>query len=392
MPAPLDNVRVLDLTRLLPGAIATLLLSDMGADVIKVEDPHAGDYARWTPPLVDGLGAFFRASNRNKRSMIINLKHDQGRAVLYKLAESADVLIEGFRPGVTQRLGVDYDTLRDINPGLVYCSLSGWGQTGPYAEKSGHDLNYVALNSLLGGMKSPQPLGGQIADVGGSYISVMGVLAALFQRQRTGQGQYVDVSLFESAIPFALYQIVESVVAGMPGGAGSLTGGMAFYDVYQSRDNQPLAFAPIEPKFWHNFCQAVGKMDWLDRHSDPSEQAALKADLQELFSTRDAAAWDVLLSEADCCFTLVTPPENIPDDPQIQARGTMGRTDNGVPWLRSPLRLSASDTSERIAPESVPGYGEHTREILQSAGYTEDDIAHLMDIEAVADKSGGSTE
>lgn len=387
MSAPLNGIRVLDLTRLLPGAIATLMLSDLGADVIKIEDPHAGDYARWTPPLVEGLGAFFRASNRDKRSVIINLKHDEGRTAFYKLLESADVLIEGFRPGVTKRLGVDYETLHAMQPGLIYCSLSGWGQTGPYAETSGHDLNYVALNGLLGGMQTAQPLGGQIADVGGSYVSIMGILAALFQRERTGEGQYIDVSLFESAMPFALYQIVESVVAGMPGGRGSLTGGMAFYDVYQSSDNQPLAFAPIEPKFWRNFCEAVERPQWLERHSDPAEQVTLKADLQKLFQSRTAAEWDALLSDADCCFTLVTPPEQVPDDPQVQARGTLGRAANGVPWLRSPLRMSQTSPAD-ITADTVPGYGEHTREMLREAGFSPDDIAHLMDSGAVADKSG----
>ena len=372
----LDGIQILDLTRLLPGAVTTMMLADMGADVIKIEDPTHGDYARWTPPLVDGLGAFFRASNRNKRSMTLNLKHAQGQAILHRLVASTDVVIEGFRPGVTQRLRADYDTLSELNPRLVYCSLSGWGQTGPYRDLSGHDVNYLALNGVLGSMGDPQLLGGQVADVGGAYVGVMGILAALFKRERTNTGDWIDVSLSDAAMPFAMYQFVESVVAGMGGGAGSLTGRMAYYNIYHSQDGRALALAAIEPKFWANFCNAVEHPEWIAIQNDMQQQAALKAQLRDLFATRTADAWHDLLNEADCCFTLVTPPQAITDDPHVQARGMARITADGLPIMRSPVRLHADDA---ITIQPAPAYGEHTREILRDLGYSTDEITSFAE-------------
>ena len=384
MTSPLEGIRILDLTRLLPGAICTMLLADMGADVIKVEDPVLGDYARWTPPMIDGLGAFFRASNRNKRSITLNLKLAEGQAVLHRLVQqAADVLIEGFRPGVTKRLGCDPALLHAINPRLITCSLSGWGQDGPYAELSGHDLNYVALSGLQASMRHPQPLGGQIADVGGAYVGVMGILAALFQRTRSDQGEHIDVSLFESALPFSMYQWVESLVAGLPGGQGSLTGGLAFYNVYLSQDGQHMALAAIESKFWENFCHAVGHPEWIAVHSLPNEQDRLRAELSALFHTRSAEDWQALLGPADCCFSLLTPPDQLTADPHIQARGTAGVAPDGVPWLRSPLRFGQQNF--RLGP--APAWGEHTREILLQADYSAEEIEALSAAGAIGRQS-----
>ena len=372
MNTAFQGVRVLDLTRLLPGAIASMMLADLGAEVIKIEDPQGGDYARWTPPFIHGQGAFFMASNRNKRSVVIDLKQAEGQAVLHRLALSADVIMEGFRPGVTTRLRADYPTLSALNPRLIYASLSGWGADGPYAEDSGHDLNYVALSGLLGGMAEPQPLGGQIADVGGSYLAVMGISAALFQRERTGQGAHLDIALFEASMPFAMYQWVEGVIAGLKGGAGSLTGGMAFYQVYTCADGEKLAFAPIEPKFWANFCQAIERPDWLALHSDPSQQDFLKREIAALFVTRSAADWMALLGPADCCVTRITPTEKLTDDPQVQARSMARLEADGVPVMRSPLRLGQTPPYE-----PAPQQGQHTRDVLQAIGYSPTELDDL---------------
>lgn len=382
MAGALAGITILDLTRLLPGAVCSLLLADMGADVIKIEDPIAGDYARWTPPMVDGMGAFFRASNRNKRSMIINLKDQSGQAILHRLAQQADVLIEGFRPQVTERLQIDYATLKQINPRLIYCSLSGWGQDGPYVDVSGHDMNYISLNGLLGGMRSPQPLGGQIADIGGAYVGVMGITSALFQRERTGAGAYLDIALAESAMPFGFYQFVESVVAGSKGGAGTLTGYLAYYDVYTSKDGQALALASLEPKFWENFCHAVSHPEWIPDHADLAHQAQLREKLQALFSTRTADEWDALLSSADCCFTRVISPQEALDDPQIQARGMAGLSDDGVPWMRSPVRMN----NETVIRTKAPEYGEHTATVLQEMGFDATTIESLHQSGAVGQR------
>jgi len=372
---PLDGIRVLDLTRLLPGAVCTMMLYDLGADVIKIEAPNGGDYARWMPPLHDGLGVFFRSSNRGKKSVILDLKSEQGQSVLYRLVETADVVVEGFRPGVTKRLNADYDTLKAINPRIVYCSLSGWGQTGPYANVSGHDLNYVALNGLLGAQENPQPLGGQVADIGGSYVAVMGILASLLKRANTGAGDVVDVALSESAMPLAMVSWVESYITKRDRGNLSLTGANAYYRVYYSRDNQPMALGAIEPKFWANFCNAVGNPDWIEDYTNPYRQGQLITDLTAMFKTKTADEWGRLLNEADCCFTRITPPHELIDDPHVQVRGMVGVTDDGIPWMRSPLRLGEDDG---IDIDPAPAYGGDTYAILSGVGYSDDDLTQLM--------------
>lgn len=374
MNAPLDGITILDLTRLLPGALCTMFLADLGADVLKIEDAAGGDYARWMPPLLHGQGTFFLASNRNKRSLIVNLKDADGQAILHRLVERADVVIEGFRPGVTARLGADAATLQAINPRLVYCSLSGWGQTGDYAQLSGHDLNYVALSGLLGSMDNPQPLGGQIADVGGAYAGALAIVSALLGRERSGRGAVLDIALFEAAMPFAMYQWVESVTGGTTGGTGTLTGGMAFYQVYQSADDQPMALAPMEARFFENFCRAVGHPEWIPQHLQPDQQAALKQQITALFRTRSAQAWHELLADADCCFTLVTPPEALHHDPQVQARQMAAVATDGVPWMRTPILTDALPTRT-----PAPAYGEHTLAVLRAAGYEEAAIQHLLE-------------
>ncbi|MGJ3237378.1 MAG: CaiB/BaiF CoA transferase family protein [Anaerolineae bacterium] len=381
MSKPLFGIKILDLTRLVPGAICSLMLADMGADVIKVEDPHGGDYARTTPPLVDGMGAFFQSSNRNKRSIVIDLKHPDGQTVFHRLVQDADVVLEGFRPGVAQRLNITYHTLKALNPRIVYCSLSGWGQNGPYRTRSGHDLNYVALNGLLGGMRHPQPLGGQIADVSGAYVGVMGILAGLFKRERSGEGDYIDVSLHESAMPFALYQMVEALTANMGAGQGSLTGGMAFYDVYYSQDDQPLALGAIEPKFWANFCHAIDKPEWIKRHTDPREQHALKAEIAELFQTRPADDWQALLADADCCFTRITSPDQLIHDPQVKSRAMAGVDERGIPWMRSPVRLISDDTFQL---KQAPQQGAHTADVLEESGFSLDEIEGYLQSGAIS--------
>ena len=376
----LDNITVLDLTRLLPGGVATMMLADLGADVIKVEDPIAGDYARWMPPQVDGLGAFFRASNRNKRSIIVNLKHEDGLKAFLRLVEKADVLIEGFRPQVTTRLGIDYDSLKAINPRLVYCSLSGWGQGGAYSDISAHDMNYLALGGVLGGMRDPQPLGGQVADVGGAYVAVMGILAALLKRERTGAGDYIDASLFEGGMLFGMYQFVESMTIGTTGGTGTLTGGMSFYDVYTSSDGKPMTFGAIEPKFFANFCNVVGHPEWIPLQNDMTKQAHLKNEISALFATKTAQEWHDLLADADCCFTLVTDPADLLDDPHIQERNLAFRMPDGVPSMRSPIRLQGDG---EISVGAVPEYGEHTDEVFRSIGLRDEDIAALRAVGAI---------
>jgi alpha-methylacyl-CoA racemase len=385
MTSPLDGIRVLDLTRLLPGAVCTLMLVDLGAQVIKIEDPHGGDYLRWFQPAIDGQSAHFRAVNRGKRSVIINLKAAGGPELLKRLAQNADVLVEGFRPGVMARLGCDYAALRAANPRLVYCSLSGWGADGPYAQRSGHDINYVALAGLPGAMETPQVPGGQMADIGVAYIAVAGILAALLRRERAGEGGYVDTSLAEAALPFGLYGWVEGLLTGTTGGQGALTGGRACYRVYITRDAHSVALGALEPKFWANFCHAIDRPDLIDDYLLPERQPALIATLQAVFATRTAAEWQALLGEADCCFSVVRLPGEIGDDPHFQARAALGTFPDGTPWMRSPVRLSDDDPPLK---NDVPAYGQHTRQVLQEAGYSQAEIDALAERAVIQHNDG----
>ncbi len=369
---PLKNIRILDLTRLLPGAVCTMMMQQLGAEVIKVEAPDGGDYARWMPPLIDGHGALFYATNRGKQSIVLNLKDERGQAVLKRLVVDADVLIEGNRPGVMQRLNCDYESLRQVNPRLVYCSLSGWGQSGPFTHKSGHDLNYIAQAGLLPD-DATSPPGGQIADIGGAYMAMNMIMAALLQRTQTGEGAYLDVSLFESSLMFALQPLVESMAASSSDFVpGLLTGAYACYNVYYSQDGVALTLAALEEKFWRNFAHAVERPDLLDGdYMDGERQAMLKQQLAELFASRPAAEWRALLDEADCCFAVATPLADVPDNPHIQTRGHISLDAKGLPIL------SLLPDAESIPDTRPPAYGEHTRCILQDAGYSEQAIDDL---------------
>lgn len=371
---PLDGVRVLDLTRLLPGGVATMLLADMGADILKIEDPFGGDYARQMPPLVNGEGAVFNATNRGKRSLILNLKHADGPVVLTRLAASADVLIESFRPGTLAKFGCDADALRAVNPRLIYCSLSGWGVDGPRVQQAGHDLNFAAASGVIGAMGQPQPLGGQIADIGGAYSAVIAILAALLRRAATGVGGFADISLAEGALPFGLYGWVEAAVT-KTAGQGELTGGLACYNVYSASDGVPVALAALEEKFWLRFCAAVERPEWRGYHGQPAAQPMLIAMLRDLFATRTAAAWDALLTPADCCFTVVQSPHTLHENAHFAARESVRLDADGIPVLRSPARLDGQTMP--VCP--VPRYGQHTREALMEYGFAEAEIIELLE-------------
>ncbi|GIK28810.1 MAG: CoA transferase [Chloroflexi bacterium] len=373
MVAALAGVRVLDLTRLLPGAVASMMLADLGANVVKVEDPNGGDYARWMPPLVNGVSSIFAVNNRRKRSLILDLKHAEGPAVLLKLAASSDVLIESFRPGTLERLGVGPEHLHAANPRLIVCRMSGWGATGPDAGRSGHDLNYVARAGQLANGSDAQVPRAQVADIGGAYTAVASILAALYARERGGEGTVLDISLAEAALPFSMFNWAERVVPHEEPTAGALTGEWACYRAYATADARTATLAALEPKFWRTFCDAVRRPDWIPMHSERDAQPALIGEVAALFASKPADDWDALLKDVDCCFAVAMPPEAIHTDPQFSARGMLGLGRDGLPWMRSPLGMPSGS-----AAGAVPGYGEHTVEVMREAGVEEDEVLRLI--------------
>jgi crotonobetainyl-CoA:carnitine CoA-transferase CaiB-like acyl-CoA transferase len=341
---PLDGVTVLDLTRLLPGAAATMLLANFGAEVIKIEEPGCGDYARNMPPLVDGEGAVFRATNRGKKSIALNLKTADGKETLRRLAQQADILIEGFRPGVMKRLGLGYETLRAMNERLIYVSLTGYGQTGPYAAMAGHDINYIALGGLLD-ITGAIP-GAQIADLaGGSLQAVIGILLALAARQNTGRGQFVDVSMLDGvawllAIPRAVYAATGEIAKP---GATTLSGRYACYHTYRAADGRWLAVGALEPKFWAALCQKLGHPEFIaGQFAEGERQETIVGALRKIFQKKPAAEWLDEFRDADVCVTLVRNVAELAADPHLSAREV-------IPVL--------SDTPGRIG-ERPPRLGE----------------------------------
>src|SRR5437762_4893604 len=338
---PLAGIRVLDLTRLLPGAYCTLLLADMGADVIKVEEPESGDYMRWTPPLVDGQSALFNALNRNKRSVVLNLKAGPAREALLALAEKADVLVEGNRPGVMDRLMLGWNVLHARNPRLVMCSITGYGQDGPFASRAGHDLNYMAIAGALGlnGPRDgpPIPLSVQVADIGGGGLQpAVAILAALVDVQRGGEGRWLDISMTDGAISWlAMTFAARAGGERVARGDQRLAGRYACYRVYECKDGRYYSVAALEPKFWTSLCEALERPDLIDRQY--SEDADVQTDLEDIFKTRTRDQWEKKLRDLDSCCEPVLDLDEVPSHPQVAARRALEPPERRrAPALREP--------------------------------------------------------
>ncbi|WP_028653525.1 CaiB/BaiF CoA transferase family protein [Nocardioides halotolerans] len=385
---PLSGVRVLDLSRLLPGGACTLVLADLGADVVKVEEPGHGDYMRWIPPYSDEFGAMFSGSNRNKRSVTLDLKHPDGPDVLRRLAAGVDVVVESFRPGVADRIGAGYDELSRDNPKLVYCSVSGYGQTGPYVRRPGHDLNYLAASGLLsmtapGG--APAALGPQVADVwGGGVTAAVAVLAALVGRVGTGCGRYLDVSMLDGST-FGLANHAPEWLVGRTAfepGRQLLSGGVGSYGVYAARDGH-VTVGDYEEKFWARTCELLGRPDLVEHHVDRDEGADwLREQLAGEFAKRTRAEWEELFAGEDTCFMPVLTVEEALDSEHFAERELVvevpmdgDRTERqlSTPWTH----LGAGD--HRRAPR----IGEHTTEVLAEIGLSPDEVSELVDRKVV---------
>ncbi|MCS6845189.1 MAG: CoA transferase [Caldilineales bacterium] len=366
---PLTGLRVLDLAPLLPGAFVTMWLGDLGADVIKVEPPEA-NFTRLIGDLENGLGPYFAAVQRNKRSLVLDLKTAEGQAALFRLAATADIVVEGFRPGVAARLRADYNTLRQANPRLIYCSITGFGQDGPYRDAAGHDLTYTALAGLLafnrGEGSPPHPMPVQVADLGGGAMPALtAILAALYHRERTGEGQYIDVAMLDGTLAWLYYLLPLSRRPDLEeAGVGMLTGSALCYNVYETADGRYLAVAALEPHFWAEVCQAIGRPDLLDYGLNPEPGAAERlAELRSLFRSRPLAEWLALLDPVRTACGPVNTLEEMLRDPQVRHRGVI--VEGETPQIAFPARLSATPAGIRRPP---PRLGEHTEEVLGEIG------------------------
>jgi crotonobetainyl-CoA:carnitine CoA-transferase CaiB-like acyl-CoA transferase len=393
--SPLTGLRVLDLTRLLPGPFAAQMLTELGAETLKIEEIGGGDGGRTLPPLINGVGQGFLASNRGKRSAALNLKDAGGREALLRLVDHADILLEGFRPGVMARLNLSYATLLARNPRLIICALTGYGQDGPYQQRAGHDLNYLGYAGLLGSLArpgAPPPLPGPLfADIaGGALMAVIGVLAALVARGVTGRGQVVDVAMLDGSLalaPVLIAPLLHGLAEAAPG-AAPLTGGLPGYHIYETADGRYVTLGALEPKFWAEFCQRVGRPELTSHHTprDDADRDATIGALDALFRTRTRAEWLALLADTDACFGPVNTLAEALADPQIQARGVIAHDDlpGGTPvapMLRSVPLLS--DTPARLLG-GAPALGEHTAEALAEVGYSPAEIAALRERGAIA--------
>jgi crotonobetainyl-CoA:carnitine CoA-transferase CaiB-like acyl-CoA transferase len=378
----LDGVKVLDLTRLLPGGFCTLLLADFGADVLKVEDPNGGDYIRWMPPYYGGdaerangtASALFLALNRNKRSIKLNLKEEAGRDALLRLVEEHDVLVESFRPDVMDRLGVGYQTLRERNPRLVYCAISGYGQDGPLTARSGHDTNYLALAGLLGltGGRGGPPIqsAGQIADLGGGgLMAAVGILTALHERERSGEGQLVDVSMTDGSISWLAMVIARYFCEQVTPRRGELelAGGLLCYVPYETKDGRWVSLGALEPKFFHNWCDGVGRPDLKEKQFEhPDSEAG--AEVADVFKQRTRDEWTTFAAEHDCCLEPVLDLDEALGSELVRAREMVVELEQpGIGAVRQagfPIKLSRTPASIQ---RPAPALGEQDDEVLAEA-------------------------
>jgi crotonobetainyl-CoA:carnitine CoA-transferase CaiB-like acyl-CoA transferase len=377
---PLTGIRVLDLTRLLPGPFCTMLLADMGADVIKIEDPDQGDYMRWSPPLVDGQSVLFNAVNRNKRSVSLNLKSEAGRDLLLQLVEGAGVLVEGNRPGVMKRLGLGWDVVHARNPRLVMCSITGYGQDGPFATRAGHDLNYMATAGGLGlnGYKGtpPMPLSVQVADIGGGGLQpAVAILGALLGVQRGAEGCWLDVSMMDGAVSWlALVLAARGAGEDVERGDQRLGGRYACYRVYACQDGGFYSVGALEPKFWAALCIAIERPDLVSvQFAEGPEGEVVHGEMEAVFASRTRSEWEVALAGLDVCCEPVLDLDEVASHPQVEARRLIANRKTGVE-VRPAVQLRGE--WRRLNP---PGLGEHNAEILAEVGV---DAKQMEELEA----------
>jgi crotonobetainyl-CoA:carnitine CoA-transferase CaiB-like acyl-CoA transferase len=392
---PLEGIRVLDLARQGPGPFCSMVLSDLGAEVLLIEPPPGAVGSRARGEQDEEALEHARAHQalrRNKRSIVLNLREDEAREVVYRLARDADVVMEGFRPGVVRRLGVDYETLCGHNPRIVYCSLSGYGQDGPYAQLVGHDVNYISITGALSmiGRPGQKPAIPQniLADfAAGGQAAVIAILAALLARQTTGRGQYLDLAMSDSVL-YVLASAVSGVLGGgtVPlAGEGMLAGGVPFIDVYETKDGRWVSVASLEPHFWQALCEALGRPDFVPLQHDASRHEEIREHFERTFKQKTRDDWFEELRPLDICFAPVLTLDEALNNEHNRARGMVVEVeDPRVGTVEQiGIGLKFSDTQPRVR-STAPRPGEHTDEVLSGLDYDADRVAGLRQRGVVA--------
>ncbi len=389
MTMPLQGIRVLDLCGF-PGVWTAMALGDFGAEVIRVRETGVGGRRAEQAGRTDnkrGAGPNLDYMNRNKKSIRLNLKHPEAREAFYKLADSADMLLEGSRPGVAKRLGIDYDTLHARNPRLIYCSITGFGQDGPYASLVGHDITYASIAGAVGLMGphdgAPALPSQQIADLGGGgQAALIGLLLALQARQHTNEGQFIDISMTDGVVSWLVTHAAPYLANGTlePRGDTLQTGRWPGYNVYETKDKKYVTIAALEPWFWENLCTLLGREDLIPHAQDDERRHEIRAAFEEIFKTRTRDEWWDYLNERDVCVGKVYSLDEVFEDPQVKHREMIVEIENsghepmrmlGIPW-----KLSDTPGSVRGLP---PEEGAHTAEILSELGFDAADIQRLKD-------------
>lgn len=394
MSGPLSSLKILDFSGLLPGPFGTMLLADMGADVLRVESPSRPDMVRMLPPHDAGVSASHAFLNRSKRGIAVDLKNAAGVALIKKLVADYDIVVEQFRPGVMDRLGVGYEALKAINPKLIYCAITGYGQTGPYKDRAGHDMNYLSIAGVLGynGRKAtgPAPVSVQVADVaGGSCHAVMGILAAVIHRTQSGEGQFVDISMTDAAFTLHALTAPPALVANIqPKIEGTQLNGGTFYDCYETKDGRHFSVGGLEPQFFMQFCTAIGRPELAPQGmvmDNPEVVASLKADIRREMKKKTYAEWEQVFIAIDSCTEPVLSFAEACEHPQIKARDLIvgvPRPDGTLqPQLGSAIKFSRTPATFRFIGTAL---GSHTDEVLKEHGFSETQISELRKSGAVA--------
>ncbi len=376
----LNGIKVLDLTRLLPGPLLTLYLADLGAEVVKIEDSDQGDYLRWMSVAGNGSGNLFEALNRDKKGIKLNLKTPEGVEVFKRLAQEADIVVEGFRPGVMDKLGVGYDAIKPVNPAIVYCSLSGYGKDGPYSGKAGHDLNYIGVAGTLGvtgTREKPAIPGVQIGDIAGGSITAFGaIMLGLFNKQKTGKGLYLDISMVDGLTGF-MTPYLPYLKTNLKREEMELTGSIPCYNVYRTQDDKFVTLGALEPKFWSRFLEMINRMDLVEEQLAKGDDfKRVYHEVQRVFLSKTRKEWLEFFENEDVCVEPVNELDELLNDPHIKYRGMFGSVKAGADefiTIKNPFHRNEQHRDFKKAPQP----GEHTVEILKKAGYTNEQIEEL---------------